>query len=242
MKYFAITKKMMLYAFFATLLILPFVSAGGTEHWSVGNIIIDDPTIGFRLDIYSPVTPASYPVLIFLPGLAGVIPATFYTNMSTTIAEQNVILIAISKIENIKPEKVAIHVANFLEWVMKPDDGAARLFAEHKAVQGVTPNMTNLGFLTHSSAAHPLGQYLNETCGPVKLIIMMNPVDGIDPWGEIKDFITRKNNVLVDCIIFYSLQILLFHFHFEHRHSSSVLAMVKFNHLFTGDFINLIYP
>ena len=181
----------MLSAFFLTLIAIPFISAGGTEHWSVGNIIIDDPTVGFRLDIYSPITPGSYPVLIFLPGLSGVVSATYYKTLLTTIAEQNVILIGISKIENIKPEKVAVHVSNFLNWVMKPDDGAARLFDEHKAVQGVTPNMTLLGFLTHSSAAHPLGQYLNETCGPVKLIIMMNPVDGIDPWGEIKDFITR---------------------------------------------------
>ena len=182
----------MLSAFFLTLIAIPFISAGGTEHWSVGNIIIDDPTIGFRVDIYSPTTPGAYPVLIFLPGLAGLVPATFYHTMVTTIAEQDVILIGISKIENIKPEKVAVHLGNFLNWVIKPDDGAARLFAEHKAVQGVTPNTTLLGFLSHSAAAHPLGQYLNETCGPIKLIIMMYPVDGIDPWGKIDDFVTRK--------------------------------------------------
>lgn len=181
----------MLSVFFATLIAVPLVLGGGTEHWSVGNIFIDDPTIGFRVDIYSPTTPGSYPVLIFLPGLGGLVPATFYTKMITTIAEQDVILIGISKIENVKPEKMAVHVGNFLNWVIKPDDGAARLFAEHKAVQGVTPNMTLLGFLSHSSAAHSLGQYLNGTCGPVKLIIMMNPVDGIDPWGEVQDFITR---------------------------------------------------
>lgn len=176
---------------FILFIALHLSSAGPTEHWSVGSIFIDDPTIGFRLDMYSPTTPGSYPVLIFLPGLAGLVSATFYNNMVTTVAEQDVIIIGISKFENIKPEKMAAHLTNFLEWVMKPNDGAARLFAEHKAVQGVTPNMTLLGFLSHSSAGHSIGQYLNGTCGPLKLLVMMDPVDGIDPWGKVDNFVTR---------------------------------------------------
>jgi hypothetical protein len=186
------------------LIAIPFVSGGTIDHWSVGNIIITDPNIRFKLDIYSPTTPGSYPVLIYLPGLAGLVPSTYYTTMVTAIAEQNVILIGISKIEDIKPEKLAIHLASFLEWIMKPNDGAARLFEEHRAVKGVIPNLEHLAFLSHSSGAHPLGQYLNTTCGPIKLIIMMNPVDGIDPFGIVQDFITRMKkefNFTLLCLI-----------------------------------------
>lgn len=184
----------MFYTVFVLLIAIPLSSTAGTDHWSVGSIIIKDPTTHFRLDMYSPTTPGSYPVVVFLAGFSGVVPATYYTTMMTNIAEQNVILIGISKIESIKPEKVAVHLTDFFQWLIQPDDGAARLFAEHKAVQGVTPNTTQLAFMSHSSAAHPLGQYLNSTCGPVKLIIMMNPVDGIDPFGKVQDFITRKRN------------------------------------------------
>jgi hypothetical protein len=193
----------------ALLVAIPFSSSGEIDHWSVGNIIIDNPNIRFRLDIYSPKTPGSYPVIIYLPGLAGLVPSTFYTTMVSAIAEQNVILIGISKIESIKPEKLAIHLATFFEWVMKPNDGAARLFSEHRAVKGVTPNMEQLAFLSHSSGAHPLGQYLNATCGPVKLIIMMNPVDGIDPFGIVQDFITRmKKKKKINFTVLFSILLL----------------------------------
>lgn len=182
----------MLLVLFTVLIALPFSSAGDTVHWAVPDIIIDDPTVRFELEIFSPTAPDSYPMVIFLTGLNGLAPAFAYTQLMTTIAEQNIIAIALAKIENIKPEKMADHLTHFLDWVIKPDDGAARLFAEHREVKGVTPNTTRLAFLSHSAAAHPLGQYLNGTCGPIKLIIMMNPVDGIDPWGKIDDFITRK--------------------------------------------------
>jgi hypothetical protein len=176
---------------FALLIAIPLASTGDTDHWAIPGIFVKNDTARFHLDIYSPTTPGSYPVLIFFPGIGGLVPAPFYTTMVRTIAEQNVILIGISKIENVKPEKLVVHITDFLEWVVEPTDGATRLFAEHKAVKGVIPNMERLGFLSHSSGAHGIGQYLNMTCGPLKLIIMMNPVDGVDPFGKVQDFITR---------------------------------------------------
>lgn len=209
----------MVFTLLVLLSAIPFASTGNTDHWSVGSIILPDPTARFRLDIYSPTTPGSYPVLVFLPGLAGLVSATYYKTMVTTIAEQNVILIGISKIEDIKPEKVAVHIGELLDWAVTPNDGIARLFAEHKAVEGVIPNLDRLGFLSHSSAAHPLGQYLNTTCGSLKLIIMMNPVDGIDPFGIKQDFITRRKKIhlYLYYLLFY-VKILQLHSHFEHQH------------------------
>ncbi|CAF1199016.1 unnamed protein product [Didymodactylos carnosus] len=179
-----------------TLVLFMFPSSGlgasSIEHWSVGNVIFSKQ---FALDIYSPTTPGPYPVIIYLPGFSGVVSATYYTTLMTTITEQNLIIIGISKIESVKPEEVAQHIQDFLNWVVTPD-GAKKLFLDHKKVKDVIPDVERLAFLTHSSAGHPLGQYLNSTCGPVKVIVMMNPVDGIDPFGHAQDFITHPPNPL----------------------------------------------
>ena len=185
----------MLFAIALLLVAIPLATADDVAHWTVGSIIITDPTTRFRLDMYSPTSPGSYPVMVFLTGLSGSIPATDYTTLMKNIARQNVIVIGIAKIENIVPEKMAVHLADFLQWLVKPNDGATRLFAEHKAVQGVIPDVERVGFLSHSSAGHPLAQYLNGTCGPLKLAVMMNPVDGLDPFGIFDDFITRTGNM-----------------------------------------------
>ena len=182
----------MLFAIILLFVVIPVGTADDVVHWREGSIIIPtDPTIRFRLDIYSPTTAGSYPVMVFLTGLSGTIPATDYTTFLKNIARQKVIVIGIAKIENIAPEKMAVHLVDFLQWLIKPNDGATRLFAEHKAVTGVKPDVGRLGFLSHSSAGHPLAQYLNGTCGPLKLTVMMNPVDGLDPFGIFDDFVTR---------------------------------------------------
>lgn len=176
------------------LLLLATTLSSGEDvvHWSIGNMIFSDPAVRFRLDMYSPTTPGSYPLLVFLTGLSGSISTTHYNTLMRTIAEQKVIVVGLSKIENILPDKMAVHIADFLDWTVKPKDGIVRLFAEHKAVRGVIPDIERIGFLTHSAAGHPLAQYLNGTCGPLKLSVMMNPVDGLDPFGIFDEFITRK--------------------------------------------------
>ena len=50
--------------------------------------------------------------------------------------------------------------------------------------------------MAHSAAGHVTTQYLNSTCGTVKLFIMLSPVDGLDPFGIKKDYIITPGKML----------------------------------------------
>ena len=50
--------------------------------------------------------------------------------------------------------------------------------------------------MSHSAAGHVITQYLNSTCGNVKLAIMLSPVDGVDPFGIKKDYIITPGKFL----------------------------------------------
>jgi hypothetical protein len=93
-----------------------------------------------------------------------------------------------------------------------------KLFNDKKtpsSIRGkVTPDITTYGItlMSHSSSGHTVTSYLNKTCGQVKSIkftcksivylltnnnllflgfIMLDPVDGYDPFGFLKLFITN---------------------------------------------------
>lgn len=65
-----------------------------------------------------------------------------------------------------------------------------------KAAPGVIGDLNTMVLMGHSAAAHVVTQYLNNSCGPVKLQILLDPVDGVDPFGVVKDYITHPGVLL----------------------------------------------
>jgi hypothetical protein len=62
---------------------------------------------------------------------------------------------------------------------------------------GVTADIMNKFIvMSHSAGGHVMTEYLNSTCGNVKMQIMLDPVDGADPFGIKKDFITTPGVML----------------------------------------------
>ena len=62
---------------------------------------------------------------------------------------------------------------------------------------GVIADMDNqLALVAHSAGSHVITQYLNATCGTVKFMILLSPVDGADPMGMKKDFIVKPGSFL----------------------------------------------
>ena len=64
-------------------------------------------------------------------------------------------------------------------------------------VPGVKADITNqLILMGHSAAGHSVTQYLNETCGNAKMLVFFSPVDGVDPFGFVKDYIITPGKKL----------------------------------------------
>lgn len=61
----------------------------------------------------------------------------------------------------------------------------------------MTPDIKNrLILIGHSAAGHVTTEYLYQTCGTVKLHILLSPVDGVDPFGIKKDYIITPGKFL----------------------------------------------
>ena len=64
-------------------------------------------------------------------------------------------------------------------------------------VPGVKANLdSELILVGHSAAGHAMTQYLNGTCGKAKMLILLSPVDGLDPFGMVKKFIITPGKKL----------------------------------------------
>lgn len=66
-----------------------------------------------------------------------------------------------------------------------------------KKAPGVFADFQNRFVLMgHSAAGHVTTEYFNETCGTFKMHILLDGVDGVDPFGIKKDFIVIPGKFL----------------------------------------------
>ncbi|CAF4686175.1 unnamed protein product [Rotaria sp. Silwood1] len=164
----------------------------------------------FDVNIYTTTDNDTYPVIIFLTGFGGLVPAAAYSNLLTKIADQKIIVIAVSKIENITAEYFEQKFAQFMINITDPTKGAKDLFEKNSLTTNVVPDLENqLAFLAQSAGCHVLTLYLTERCGTqyaqVRLLILMDPVDGSSPYdtheADMFDDVARTamNTVCATC-------------------------------------------
>jgi hypothetical protein len=64
-------------------------------------------------------------------------------------------------------------------------------------VPGVIADLdSRLILIGHSAANHVTTEYMVNTCGKVKLQILLDPVDGVDPFGIKKDYVVTPGKFL----------------------------------------------
>ena len=126
----------------------------------------------------------SFPVLFFIGGFGADVPALFYTNVMNSIASHGVIIVGLWKIQFPNYPRMAQDV---LEIVSALQSDLLTQLQKHNNF--AVPDFTKTTILGHSSGAHLAVQVLEKTCSIFKSAVLIDPVDGYDPFGIIKDFV-----------------------------------------------------
>lgn len=163
--------------------------------WSFGSPIRPkNSSVEFGLKFFSPTKPGKYPTAVFLSGLDGIAPGALYVDFSTKLVKENSLILIIFEI--IKPpklpEKEEKIFAKSIEWTL---ENLQNLFNSKETPalikNRVFPINEDVCLMGHSASGHTVVSYLNETCELITSLVLFDPVDGYDPFGFIKQFITH---------------------------------------------------
>jgi hypothetical protein len=166
--------------------------------WHFGSDIHHkNKSLHFNIQIFSPTTPGNYSLIYFLTGLDGIVATSFYRDFSTLLSlETRSIVVAYDsfRIPPPFPDKEENWFQVTLEWTIANVNALFNDKSTPIQIRGhVFPDVKTYGvsLMSHSASGHPIVSYLNKTCGLVTNAILLDPVDGYDPFGLVKIFITH---------------------------------------------------
>jgi hypothetical protein len=161
--------------------------ASGAHHFPAFNV--DGQK--FKFSVYGPSKDyeGELPVIFFVTGFSGVAPAMTYSNLLGRIADANYLVVGLDhlKFPNYPNQGQDFH--DILEWAGQGGFAAELASRGIKAVPDVANRAAVMG---QSAGNHVMGQALVDGCSIAKAMIMIDPVDGLDPFGMIhkQDLIT----------------------------------------------------
>lgn len=168
--------------------------------WSFGSPIRPkNSSVEFGLKIFSPTKPGKYHTAVFLSGLDGIAPGSLYVDFSTKLVKENSLILIIFEI--IKPPKLPDKeekiFAKSIEWTLINLENLFNSKETPALIKNrVFPINEDVCLMGHSASGHTVVSYLNETCGSITSLVLFDPVDGYDPFGFIKKFITHPPDQL----------------------------------------------
>lgn len=139
-----------------------------------------------NLEVYAPNAPGNFPVVYFLTGVTDVVPATSYSNFLTHIASHGFVAVGIWKLDSPLNSFNASWMEATINFVER------RLENElHKEGYDSELNVDYLNslFASHSSGSHIALAQLETECLNFRGLVLLSPVDGGDPYGELPYFV-----------------------------------------------------
>eukprot|EP01123_Difflugia_compressa_P004036 TRINITY_DN15377_c0_g1_i1.p1 TRINITY_DN15377_c0_g1~~TRINITY_DN15377_c0_g1_i1.p1 ORF type:complete len:338 (+),score=49.20 TRINITY_DN15377_c0_g1_i1:27-1016(+) len=190
-----------MYPFILSLFLFIFISPPAcaiyvslSNPYSVGELtssylaISDLPDISGWLNVYYPPQPGTYATILFITGLDSDVPGG-YSTISSHLNTHGIIAIDIQFLLRIPSDDI------YLDYVKIAQFLKANLSSY--LPQGVIGDVdNNLVMMGHSAGCKIVVKTLEMNCGLCKASILLNPVDGLDPWGWINDYVTHPPNLV----------------------------------------------
>jgi len=155
--------------------------ASGAHHFKAFNV--DGQTFKFSVYSVSKKFKDELPVIFFVSGLSGLAPVSTYSNLMEQIADEGYLVVGLDhlKMPNYPVQGQDFH--NLLEWA-----ASGNMTTEFKS-RGIPaiPDVANRAAVMGQSAGnHVVGQALVDGCSIAKALVMIDPVDGLDPFGIVQ--------------------------------------------------------
>ena len=187
-----------LLSLFGFLFLANSFNAADVASWGFGSWIFPDKnsSVKFDLKLFAPTKPGLYPVNIFLPGLDGFAGNFFYISFVEEIVEKaEVIVVVFDGLRTPKlPHKEELLFELAVNWTLKNIESLFNMKNTPSVIKGsVFADLKTKGisFMGHSASGHTLVSYLVKQCGLVTSLVLLDPVDGYDPFGIVKSFVTN---------------------------------------------------
>jgi chlorophyllase len=147
-----------------------------------------DDDLGFKMHYHAPQEEGTYPVVLFVSGFSGDAPASAYSDFVDKLTDHGFVVVAMDhlKFPNYPQQGEAFH--NIMEWTR-----AGHLQeALQDAGLSATADLDKVAVMGQSAGNHVVGQGLTDGCSLAKAMVMIDPVDGFDPFGIMhsEDLIT----------------------------------------------------
>lgn len=166
---------------------VPFVPGPhSTGNFTHGSQVIH-PGAGMGIATWFPTEAGEYPVVMFLTGAGGTVASNSYEPILRRVAEYGYIIVSLDQLSFPNPSAYLSTMVQAVDWV---EANLGELFLNNSYTK-VKFNFetTGFAFMAQSAGNHMTVTYLNHTCGNAKAIIMIDPVDGADPFGIIHEYI-----------------------------------------------------
>merc|ERR1712228_649866 len=151
--------------------------------------------------VYAANSSQSLPTIFFVSGFGADAPVSGYGDLLTQIASKGYVIVGLDRLSVPDYPKEALRFMDVLSWAK-----AGSLKAEMlKKGLAATPDLDRTTVMAQSAGNHIVGQALADNCMFAKAFVMIDPVDGLDPFGVVhsEDLITpgKKLNFSIPAII-----------------------------------------